>query len=373
MERKEAPNQSQSGNEDWSESEERHDHKTATTSSAAFEDELKREIAKRDFKIVFVVRLLFAAVLVGSAVGVSLIVFYYTRNTEDREFETQFKSDADKILQSIGDAFDATLATADNFAAMTVAQKGAANTTFPFVAVPNYAIQAAKAKTLSKAFVVGTSYMISEEDREAWEVFASENNQFVQEAWELQKQDESYQGSLETYPNIQDEIFANFPEFSIRPHGSGPYVVTWQNYPVIYEENSAPYNYDINAIPFIANRWYTAYNERRPIISTFSGVVDPRDPTTNPVDMISVNFAKNFIPPTENAAEPMVNLLYPIIDQKEKLRIDDDSDAPVVGMWICTIFWREMLRNILPDTSKGILVMTENSCGQNFTYEINVS
>ena len=194
--------------------------------------------------------LLFCVVMFGSAIAVALVVFFSTRRAEQDLFEKQFHSDADKILQSIGDFFDHSLSAMDGFVTMMVGQKDAMpNTSFPFVKIENFALQAAKYKTLTKCFTMGVHYLVQEKDRRDWEAFAEKNSQFVDEAWALQARDETFQGSMEKPPRREDRIFSNFPSYGDRPEGSGPYLVSWGVYPVIYEEFSAPYNYDLFSIP----------------------------------------------------------------------------------------------------------------------------
>jgi hypothetical protein len=36
-----------------------------------------------------------------------------------------------------------------------------------------------------------------------------------------------------------------------------------------------------------------------------------------------------------------------------------------------TFYWRDLIKEILPTDSDGIIVVFENACGQNFTYQIN--
>lgn len=321
-----------------------------------------------------VIRTFYLVLVAGASVGAALVVLFYTRQVETNDFQQNFQSDAEQILWSIRETFDTTLAAADNLVTMIVAQKVAMNTTFPFVAVSNYALQAAKVKSTSKAFVMGVHYRISEENRAAWEEFAAQNNEFVREAWALQAQDETFRGSLDTFPNIEREIFANFPTRAVRPPDSGPYLVSWQNYPIIYEPTSAPYNYDLFAVPFLAKRWLPVLETKRPHISGIGQVLDPNIPYIDSDQAVSVNFIKNFIPPMENPAEPTIILVYPIIDQQEQLTVSDlsqISDDQLVGTHSFTLFYRDILRNILPDRSRGIMVVTETACGQVFTYQIN--
>eukprot|EP00977_Amphora_coffeiformis_P016030 scaffold4855_cov195-Amphora_coffeaeformis.AAC.15 len=354
--------------------------------------------------------LLFSFVMFGSSLAVALIVYFYLRNAEEAEFEKQFRSDADKIFQSMGESLGNTLSVMDNFVTMVVAQKDALNTTFPFVAVSNYALQAAKVKTLAKAINTGIVLLVQEEERADWESFAAANNQFVQEAWDLQEHDPSFQASRDVFPHVEDRLFSNFPVYAERPEGSGPYLVIWQTYPIIYEVNGAVYNYDIFSVPvrfgkqcrkvlrtttrppltitilkFLAKRWLPLFDFKQPTISGFSNLVDPTVDLieSDEADRISVEYIQNFINPNENAAEPITILLYPIRNRSNQLLManyhsrddstttSDDEEEEVVGSFSLTIFWRDLLRNTLPPSSRGLLVVTQNTCGQTFTYEIN--
>jgi hypothetical protein len=278
----------------------------ARTAQDKAEEHVKKEIAKHESKAVLRVRVLFFLVLAASAVGVALGVYLYTTDVEDNEFRNQYESDSAKILQSIGDALDNTLSATDNFAAAIVAQKEA-NTEFPFVKMPNFPIQAAKLKTLAKAFSVGVQYLVSSEQRTNWEAYAKANNEFVYETWELQEQDESFQASLEVFPNIEDELYVNFPEYTILPPDSGPHLVSWQQYPLIYEPFGAAYNFDFFAVDFFSTNWLPVLDEKRPSISTFTNLVDPTQPVTDPAVLFGIAYVENLISKEENAAEPFVS------------------------------------------------------------------
>jgi len=127
-------------------------------------------------------------------------------------------------------------------------------------------------------------------------------------------------------------------------------------------------------------------------MSGFSNLVDPTVDFLESDEAVSVNFVKNFIPPNENPAEPISILLYPIRNRSNQQLhttncrtgrrdgtdgTDNDfdergeDDEEVVGSFSVILFWRDLLRNTLPPSSRGIVVVTQNDCGQTFTYEIN--
>ena len=110
-------------------------------------------------------------------------------------------------------------------------------------------------------------------------------------------------------------------------------------------------------------------------MSGFSNVLEPNVHIENRPDlMLAINYVKNFISPDENPAEPFSVLVYPILDgtTSDQLTMDPRQiSGDVKGTFSVSCFWRDLLRHILHDKSRGIRVVTENTCGQVFTYELN--
>lgn len=79
----------------------------------------------------------------------------------------------------IGSSLDETLGAVDAFISRMVAQTQMLNTTFPFVTVPGFGVQAAKLLKLSSAYLFGITYFVTPEKRAQWEKYTSENNQWM--------------------------------------------------------------------------------------------------------------------------------------------------------------------------------------------------
>ena len=49
------------------------------------------------------------------------------------------------------------------------------------------------------------------------------------------------------------------------------------------------------------------------------------------------------------------------------------AESPVKATILASFYWRELMKNILPDNSKGMILVTENSCLKDtpFTYQID--
>ncbi|KAG7368267.1 adenylate/guanylate cyclase [Nitzschia inconspicua] len=328
----------------------------------------------KEARRIFIVRILFSLLLISSTVGIACAVYFFIEAAEVREFENQYLSDADKLKESIGLALRSILSSADSWAINYIAVQNAGNTSFPFVALPNFAIQAAKFKMMARAYAIGVSFIVTDAQRRDWERFtAQEGPSFVEEAWKLQSQDDTFQGSLDQYPIIREELFTNFPELATVPDGSGPYLVWWQNYPIVYNSISAAYNFHLLSFPTFQKLYNATLTTKRPVLSGFN-LVDPE----SDIGKVSVAYLENFVAESESASEPVTNLVYPILSQDLlDLSLEEETveSLDLVGTIAIGMFWRELLRDILPETSEGIQVVTEEICATKepaiFTYEIN--
>lgn len=48
----------------------------------------------------------------------------------------------------------------------------------------------------------------------------------------------------------------------------------------------------------------------------------------------------------------------------------NNSNSTVFGAICATLYWRDLMKNILPTGKRGLVVVVENPCTAAFTYEI---
>lgn len=86
-------------------------------------------------------------------------------------------------------------------------------------------------------------------------------------------------------------------------------------------------------------------------------------------------FFSEFLPPEDEAFEPIFDLYYPIVDDLSRNAVlatgSTNLTAPTVGMLAIPIYWRSLIRDILAVGCDGIVVVVHNACNQPFTYQIN--
>jgi hypothetical protein len=115
-------------------------------------------------------------------------------------------------------------------------------------------------------------------------------------------------------------------------------------------------------------------DRKRVVIST-PNLPDVEDEVSmSEVEVIN-KWAKDYIPSYEDPAEPYAEIFYPIIDlPPDAVTISEDKDfgdSTVVGIFGLSIYWRDLIRNILPEGSHGIVCVFEDACGKSFTYQMH--
>jgi len=77
-------------------------------------------------------------------------------------------------------------------------------------------------------------------------------------------------------------------------------------------------------------------------------------------DEVNSSWLRGLLPPDEHASEPITALYYPIF-----------QDSELVGFLIHYLFFRDMIRDLLPQDAKGLYAVFESKCTSSFTYAIN--
>jgi hypothetical protein len=108
------------------------------------------------------------------------------------------------------------------------------------------------------------------------------------------------------------------------------------------------------------------------------------DPAKVQEDVDEAAWIKDFIAPEDEPMEPISDILYPIIADLAAKQVAvmtsknntnqteyNPSEHEFAGFLSLSIYWRDLIRGILPPGSNGIVVVFENECNPTFTYQIN--
>jgi hypothetical protein len=88
-----------------------------------------------------------------------------------------------------------------------------------------------------------------------------------------------------------------------------------------------------------------------------------------------VEWFRDYIAPYENPFEPVFDLYYPVMNtisrvEQSMIESDPSANSTVVAIVATQMYWRDFIRDILPEGSNGIIVVVECPCNENFTYQI---
>jgi hypothetical protein len=109
---------------------------------------------------------------------------------------------------------------------------------------------------------------------------------------------------------------------------------------------------------------------KKAVVSQPFMVPDPDDKDAVAEAELWCGYYKNFIPPHVSCMEPLAYWYYPIIINRTVNDIKEFNG--VKGMIVRDFYWRDLIKDMLPPESKGIILVFSNTCSEtSFTYQIN--
>jgi hypothetical protein len=142
------------------------------------------------FKVIVVLILLVSAVVVATCVNI------FVKKKEQSQFAEKFRTDAIKILDTVGNSIDRTLIPMDSLAVDLVSYARATNLTWPCVTLPNFALRMAKALPQTDALMIQFLPMVKPSQRKKWEHYVSQNYFWLNETMAIQETWDGYYGPI---------------------------------------------------------------------------------------------------------------------------------------------------------------------------------
>jgi len=324
-------------------------------------------IAKVENLAVMTWRLIMFGVLMFTTIAAAVVVFSAVYKGEKDDFENTFKIDSLKIYESLGYSMDTRLETVDSLAMMMVGSAKERNETWPFVCFPNFAAKAAKMRMLNNAIALQQYMYVKEEQREEWETWAKSKEDWVQDTIEVEREDTTLRLQAEL-PDYMTNHSTSIRYGGPVPNDTGPYTPTWYTYPMIPSTTTSAYNFNAIQHPLLGNGIREVLEDHTAVIGPILNYEDSKEKgDENRVNL----WVKRHVAPEVNHKEPIIRILYPILDTASGAITVSRNDSNVVGIIASTYFIRSFLENILPDGERGVVVVFRNTCNQTFTYEVN--
>ena len=266
--------------------------------------EEKEKIAQKENRAVFCLRLVVLILLLASAVCVPVAVYRYVEDQETSEFETQFHSDANKIMQSFGKSLDDTLGATDALATKWVShartQLQYTNVSWPFVTIPDFYIHAAKWAKLSRSFYLATGVTVVPELRGASEAYAKKNNGWVEHDIEMLEKDPDWKQPIVRKYMKPTKIVGLFGRME-EPRTPDGYSVSWQRYP---PQPTIPYGSILNVdtrdvVNLLEASEHAKTKKKFTMVNRFANI--HFNESANAMEIFNIEVSRNF---TRNSLPP---------------------------------------------------------------------
>jgi hypothetical protein len=192
-----------------------HLEKSITASSAAKKNN-HDIIGGKETRYVKQLRGMVLLVLIASTVTVALAVYFYTSRAEVKQFQLQYKDNAQKVIAAIGDSVEHTTGAIDILATHIRSYVHNTNQTWPRVTLPDFAEHASKVRSMSDSIWIAITPLVSYYDKELWEDYAWENQEWLNESVRYQQyNDTNYFGPIVYTNEVQEpnrSIYSYFGE-----------------------------------------------------------------------------------------------------------------------------------------------------------------
>ena len=344
---------------------------------------IEQRLGRNETNAVRKLRVLFLVTLFSVAVGSSVLVYLYTKNTEEKEFISAFKGHGQKVLEAFQDDSVQKMQALESLSSTITSSALEHNMTWPLVTVANSARLFGPYLRLADAASLVLMPIVGARQRAEWERHAQENQGWIEEDLGVSaRRNLQYNTEAQMSPYIKNYVGVDT--------STGPWCVWWQvslsclwlkvtdkehlsfqhltNVSIVFFEQYAP---------VIENRWFINFNrlalkgfqDQLSSILSGSAAISPALTFEPGLDMQSTRdfrFTQQLLQAggTEQyvAGEPLSYIDYPVFDNWS-----DSKKA--VAVLSATIFWRSYLTGVLPENVKLIAVI-ENNKEQAFTYKI---
>jgi hypothetical protein len=192
-----------------------------------------KTLARRETKVVNVLRVLVLVLLFVTATLTSVGVYFYLSNDETQNFESGYQANAQRIVESFHDAVERRLGAINSMATAITSYSLDAKQTFPFVTIPNFELRGSDLRVQADATGILWMPLVTDETRDAWEEYALTNRSqideaFLEEAIQREKQDAKF-GLKNTSSSTGIRMLQQSQQVNILNDGTGYHPRIWSN------------------------------------------------------------------------------------------------------------------------------------------------
>lgn len=353
----------------------------------------------RLMRVAMLVFLFLAAVLVCAG------LYLYATSQEKHEFETAFETNALKLLDSFSSGVEQNLEGLGAMGtALTAHALGNPQVEFPFFTFPSFEVLGAQVRVQARSPILHWGPLVTNEKRSEWEEWALQNRFHADRAYQQdlnfrQTQDDYFaslrgnrgdkkddhndrflveEGENQTSISIVNNTVQDGSRYQYRiaSNGKNPkplpadfaaqYFPRWQQSPV-RKPTQGPLNRDLAVFPPLKETVARLLQDPKVIIGPSYQFPDP-----------NVGFNENLLLSqyrnsiTEYVGEPLSYIVYPVFDAFYNSSASlAEQKTHLAGLLYTNIYWRLLLKNVLPSNLNGIICVVENSYNDTFSYRVD--
>ena len=367
--------------------------------------EEEEELAAKETRNVFRLRVLVILVLLLAGCAVAVVVFIVASKGETEQSNSHYEGSAQKIISSFEQVVSQKVAAITSLAVTLTAYARSQNDTWPFVTMNDFQQRSAMVRSLSDCLFLELLPIVTDENRAAYEAYALKNKGWLDDgrAWQDQlhlgfstsrreleatenvprkMQDGGVFGSATSggvtgnqvlnFTNgkqgastIANQIFTLDSNWKpVVDPGPGPYTPIWESSPILPSPRDLV-NYNLRHYPwygpFINQTLRTGQIALGGIVMSAPGDIAALDLSTSFFAFI-ISFAAG--KSVNYTGDPMSSIYIPVFD-------DFTADRKTVGIIVAVINWATYFTNVLPENSEPVCVILENACDGPFTYEVS--
>lgn len=333
-------------------------------------DASKGQLAKKETEYVNRQRWLVLVILLCAGVGVSVLVYFLSKQSFEDEMEAQFQSASTRLT----DAFEAIrtqrIATLASLAIAAIAHGVDHSRDWPFVTLSSYQQRAFTAKLNSGALQVSIIPTVPDAERTSWEEYIVSDeaevdwiersilyqsqvgaDKFVKDYGTSFRDDQNH--TIKYWNQQTDDIL---PMSWTKPR----YMPLWETSPFLSFDDV---NVDISESNMLTHA-ELCLQEGAVVVGDMEyepagGINSPSRRTSTFAQLISI--AGDEV--ESYKGDPMTQIYIPIFDSFEE---DGVAKAMLVGLFN----WGSLFENSLPPGIGGIDVVLRNNCYEPFTYRV---
>lgn len=375
---------------------------TATSTSTNQTSALTHALARKQTRVVYILRVCVVGVLIGTAAVVSTGVYLYTRNQEENAFADNFKDSANQVVDSFHGAIERNMAAVASLSNSITSFALESKADFPFVTLPHFEVLGSDARAQGGSHLIHWCPLVTDDNRDDWETYANATRWHATTSWqqdrqyrleqdtefglsrrrdrestygeesELEREDQharqlqGHQGSrpttLQDGTNYHPHLWSNgakIPAGDI-PTGKGKYLPLWQQSPVDPRLQSA-LNIDVSTAVLVADGIIDTMDSEHKALLNYAA---------QPLESSKRQFQYYLsVSQYRHTASDLLDdwhtlLTYPVFDHFQ-------ADKKMVGILSTDIYWKILFSNLLPSNMQGLIVTIENSLNESFSYRID--